>query len=102
MNFLTIVLCIFFAESKIMSRTKRDSIGQNRLGNNLYFYGSGQDRHAPVQDYTMQLLRWMADPNDKKQLLQILKQSKKRIQNPEHLQKRSYRLRNFRLHHLLA
>ena len=95
MNLFKFAVTIILAESTILSRNKRDSIGQNRLGNNLHFHKVGKDRRSMSPNYSFQLLEWLKDSKDLKNILKRTKMSSSQVFN----RGRSHRFQNFRRHH---
>ena len=91
MNLFKLATVFLLTESTILSRNKRDSIGQNRLGNNLRAYKDGKSRHSPSPSYSFQLLKWFDGSSEAKKLLKMIKMDSGHV--------RSNRLRNFRRYH---
>ena len=78
------------------ARKKRDSIAQNRLGNNLHIWKVGKERETKEVSFEYQLFQWLSMS---KRIAEIRKMT-----NPltERLQKKrmvSKRLKLFRGHH---
>ena len=85
--------------SLTLLRKKRDSIGQNRLGNNIHIYRAKKERESVSPNYSYQILKWLADSDDNEKILgQKLRRKLRKCQS--HKCERSHRLHHFRRYHL--
>ena len=98
----SILAYAIFPEKEELIRQARDSIGQNRLGNNLHLYHlhQGLDSTA-TSEY--QLMKWMltskqtVDIDTLKNMLENINRSVASHKN--HSSSKQYRLSRFRKHH---
>ena len=87
-----------------LDRQTRDSIGQNRLGNNIHMYQLHQKSDSNLVPY--QLIKWMlnAQKTPKEDTFEALRDIVKNLKNSTDKREKlkllqKYRLRNFRSYH---